>query len=83
MDAGALHISNCNYAADALLDYVRSWLARDKQLLDEVVLRSALMRPSGADLHHVITRVDVLAKPQNAATSMTADYGRFLFTQRC
>lgn len=83
MDAGALHISNCNYIADALLDYVRSLLARDKQLLGEVVLRSALMRPSGADLHHVITRIDVLAKPQNAATSMTADYGRFLFTQRC
>ncbi len=46
MDAGALRISNCNYTADALLGFLRSLLARDEQLLCEVVLRSALMRPS-------------------------------------
>jgi nucleoside phosphorylase len=81
MDAGALRISNCNYTADALLGFVRSLLARDEQLLREVMLRSALMRPSGEDLHHVITRIDVLARSQNAATSMIADYGRFLFVR--
>lgn len=81
MDAGALHISNCNYTADALLGFVRSLLARDERLLGEVVLRSALMRPSGEDLHHVITRIDVLPKSHNVATSMIADYGRFLFVR--
>jgi len=81
MDAGALHISNCNYTADALLGFVRSLLARDERLLGEVVLRSALMRLSGEDLHHVITRIDVLPKSHNVATSMIADYGRFLFVR--
>jgi len=79
MDLGELRISNCNYTADGLIERVRSLLARDEQLLGEVVLRSALMRPSSTDLHHVITRIDVLPKSQGVATPMIADYGRFLF----
>ena len=79
MDLGELRISNCNYTADGLIERVRSLFARDEQLLGEVVLRSALMRPSSTDLHHVITRIDVLPKSQGVATPMIADYGRLLF----
>jgi hypothetical protein len=76
MDAGELRISNCNYTADALPRVRRLLLVRDEHLLGEVVLCSALMRPSGPDLQHVITRIDVLPKAQSVPTAMAADWVR-------
>lgn len=81
MDAGELRIYNCNYTAEAFLKYVRALMDRDERLLGEIVLRSALMRPSGADLQHVITRLQVLPKAQSAPSPMIADYGRLLFVR--
>lgn len=60
-----------------------SLLVRDDKLLGHVVLRSALVRPSGTELQHAITRIELLPKSRDAAVPMIADYGRLLFVREC
>src|SRR5215469_15942553 len=81
MNTNQLQLSHYNYDAATLVNRVRELFERDASLLGDVLVRSALIRPPGSAIQHVLTRIDVLPKDALVEEPQLLDYNSILFVK--